>query len=148
MTTSAPLPPLRFDGRPVALEPRAPMPARLHDLAMRLPRAESDALEQPQRQRRVPPPQRLVLSPSERACLQAHLPMLTPRELDVLAALCEGGGNDQIARDLGIALPTLRSHLARTSQKLGAVGRIDLMRIGISILLHAHRFGLLADEHH
>ena len=48
---------------------------------------------------------------------------LSPRELEVLRGLSDGRVPKQIATDLGIAEATVRSHLRRIYQRLGAVDR-------------------------
>ena len=48
---------------------------------------------------------------------------LTPRELDVLTRLVEGGTNHDIARALGMSAGTVRTHLSRILLKLGVEDR-------------------------
>ena len=50
---------------------------------------------------------------------------LTPRELDVLAALAEGASNKAIARRLGISVHTVKFHIASLFDKLDAEGRTE-----------------------
>lgn len=50
---------------------------------------------------------------------------LTPRELDVLALLAEGGSNKGIARALGISVHTVKFHIASLFDKLDAEGRTE-----------------------
>ena len=56
---------------------------------------------------------------------------LSPREAEVLAWLANGKSNPEIAAILGIALPTVKTHLARVFDKLGVANRH-------SALLRAH----------
>jgi DNA-binding CsgD family transcriptional regulator len=51
--------------------------------------------------------------------------LLTPRELDVLAALAEGMTNKAIARRLNISLHTVKFHLESLFRKLGARTRTE-----------------------
>lgn len=51
--------------------------------------------------------------------------LLTPRELDVLAALAEGLTNKAIARRLAISLHTVKFHLESLFRKLGARTRTE-----------------------
>jgi len=51
---------------------------------------------------------------------------LTPRELDVLHLVAEGLGNQQIARRLGVAVTTVRTHLSRLYEKLRLQSRVEL----------------------
>jgi LuxR family maltose regulon positive regulatory protein len=48
---------------------------------------------------------------------------LTPRELEVLQLLAEGLTNPEIARQLFISLPTVKSHARNIYGKLGVHGR-------------------------
>jgi DNA-binding CsgD family transcriptional regulator len=51
--------------------------------------------------------------------------LLTPRELDVLAALAEGMTNKAIARRLTISLHTVKFHVESVFRKLGARSRTE-----------------------
>jgi DNA-binding CsgD family transcriptional regulator len=51
--------------------------------------------------------------------------LLTPRELDVLAAISAGFGNKAIARQLGISLHTVKFHIESLLRKLGARTRAE-----------------------
>ena len=51
---------------------------------------------------------------------------LTPRELDILRLLAEGLGNKQIARRLGVAVTTVRTHLNSLYEKLRLESRVEL----------------------
>jgi DNA-binding NarL/FixJ family response regulator len=53
---------------------------------------------------------------------------LTPRELDVLAALADGLSNKAIAARLGISEETVKFHLSAIFGKLGASNRTDAVR--------------------
>lgn len=48
---------------------------------------------------------------------------LTPRELEVLQLLAAGQANKDIARALGVSPNTVKTHLARLFEKLGANSR-------------------------
>lgn len=50
-------------------------------------------------------------------------PGLTPREREVLALLCEGLANKEIARDLGLREPTIKLHVKTICRKLSARNR-------------------------
>jgi DNA-binding NarL/FixJ family response regulator len=52
-------------------------------------------------------------------------PLLTPRELQVLAALAEGLTNKAIARRLEISLHTVKFHMESLFRKLGARTRTE-----------------------
>ena len=54
----------------------------------------------------------------------AHAP-LTPRELEVLAAMANGASNKAIARRLGISLHTVKFHIAAIFEKLVADSRTE-----------------------
>ncbi len=79
------------------------------------------------------------LTPSERAFLDSALTDMTQRERDVVYALCAGGTNEEMARRLEIALPTLRTHLMRLNQKLRTSSKSDVIRHIASVLLEGYR---------
>jgi DNA-binding NarL/FixJ family response regulator len=64
------------------------------------------------------------------------LDRLTARERQVLAMVASGNSNDEIARALYISQTTVKTHVARTSMKLGARDRVQLVVL-------AHRSGLV-----
>lgn len=56
---------------------------------------------------------------------------LTPRECQVVRLVCRGETNEGIGRTLGIALPTVKSHLEHVYAKLGVRSRTQLIaRLG------------------
>jgi DNA-binding CsgD family transcriptional regulator len=55
---------------------------------------------------------------------------LTPRELDVLALIAEGGSNKAIARRLNISVHTVKFHIAALLDKLDAQGRAEAVAQG------------------
>jgi DNA-binding NarL/FixJ family response regulator len=63
---------------------------------------------------------------------------LTPRELDVLAALADGASNKMIARRLGISFHTAKFHVAAILAKLDADSRTEAVaqaaRLGLVML--------------
>lgn len=52
-----------------------------------------------------------------------HVPALTDRELDVLRLVATGGSNAQIAQELHVSGATVKTHLSRAYDKLGARNR-------------------------
>jgi DNA-binding NarL/FixJ family response regulator len=56
---------------------------------------------------------------------------LTPRELEVLRALAEGGGNAAIGARLGISEHTVRNHVHALLGKLGAGNRTDALTTAV-----------------
>ncbi len=50
---------------------------------------------------------------------------LTPRQRQVLAALARGRQTKEIARDLGVSEATVKTHLARARERLGAATRAE-----------------------
>jgi DNA-binding NarL/FixJ family response regulator len=54
---------------------------------------------------------------------------LSPREMQVLAGLCEGKANKEIARDLGIQEPTVKLHMKTLYRKIGAHNRTQAAMI-------------------
>jgi DNA-binding NarL/FixJ family response regulator len=51
---------------------------------------------------------------------------LTPRELAIVQLVGQGLGNKEIARQLGVAVATVRTHLNRVYEKLGSESRVEL----------------------
>ena len=70
-------------------------------------------------------------SPSFEALDDGEVPLLTPRETDVLAAIAEGLSNKAAARRLGISQHTVKFHVESLFRKLGAVTRADAVRKGL-----------------
>jgi DNA-binding NarL/FixJ family response regulator len=62
--------------------------------------------------------------------------LLTPREIEVLAALADGASNKAIARRLGISFHTVKFHVASILEKLDADSRTEAVA-------QAARFGLV-----
>lgn len=60
---------------------------------------------------------------------------LTPREMEVTTLLLRALPNKLIARELGIALSTVKQHMHAIQSKFGATSRYDIMR-------RAHQLGL------
>jgi DNA-binding CsgD family transcriptional regulator len=54
---------------------------------------------------------------------------LTPTELNVLLAIVEVGGAPEVAEFLGIAVSTVKTHLARVYDKTGAKRHADLVKL-------------------
>lgn len=79
------------------------------------------------------------LTPAERVFLDEALTEMTQRERDVVYALCAGGTNEEMAKRLSIALPTLRTHLMRLNQKLRTSSKSDVIRHIASVLLEGYR---------
>ena len=62
---------------------------------------------------------------------------LTPRELDIVAALVDGATNREIATQFGISPQTVKNHLSVVFEKLGVANRLELA-------LHVLQHNLLA----
>ncbi|MER7076839.1 two component transcriptional regulator, LuxR family [Saccharopolyspora kobensis] len=58
---------------------------------------------------------------------RSELAVLTERELDVLLEVARGGSNAEIARNLGLAELTVKSHLYHVMQKLHLSSRTQLV---------------------
>jgi DNA-binding CsgD family transcriptional regulator len=85
----------------------------------------------------------LLVQQHERRYLAESVRELTDRERDVLFEICAGGKNEDIAKRLGVALPTLRTHLMRLNRKLGTESKSDLVRFVAARLLHGYRCGFV-----
>jgi len=66
---------------------------------------------------------------------------LTPRQLEVLSRLCEGKPNKVIARELGLAGPTVKGHVAAVLRSLNAASRLQAV-------VNAHRLGWVERSGH
>jgi DNA-binding NarL/FixJ family response regulator len=60
------------------------------------------------------------------------IPALTPRELQVLESLSSGGGYAEVARDLGVEVNTVRTHVRALYRKLGVENRAEAVNLGWS----------------
>lgn len=61
-----------------------------------------------------------------RAVSQAEVaPLLSPRELEVVALVADGLANKQIARRLSISVKTVKNHLTKAFAALGVSGRTE-----------------------
>jgi two-component system NarL family response regulator len=58
-------------------------------------------------------------------------PVLTDRELSVLKGIAAGQANKEIADDLSISEGTVKSHVNKIMQKLGALSRTDAAMVGL-----------------
>ncbi len=58
---------------------------------------------------------------------------LTPRELDVLGLLAEGLPHEEIGRRLGISSETVRTHLRKASDRLGASTRTQAVATALRL---------------
>lgn len=56
---------------------------------------------------------------------------LTQRELEVLQLAAKGHGNKQIAGELGLSVPTIKSHLVNIFNKLGVASRTEAVLYGL-----------------
>lgn len=69
----------------------------------------------------------LVTSCPSEAIAKAHC--LTPTELRVLVAIVELGGISEAAEAMGVARTTVKTHLGRLYQKIGARHQADLVKV-------------------
>jgi two-component system, NarL family, nitrate/nitrite response regulator NarL len=61
----------------------------------------------------------------------AAAPLLTPREIEVLAAIGDGLSNKEVARRLGISQHTVKFHVEALFQKLDATSRAEAVHKGL-----------------
>lgn len=88
-------------------------------------------------------PGSLTLNNFETSYLRAALADISAREFEVLVELCAGGRNEDVARRLFIALPTLRTHLSRLNEKLGTLSKSELIGHVGAMLVEGYRAGQL-----
>jgi DNA-binding CsgD family transcriptional regulator len=62
---------------------------------------------------------------------EAAAPLLSPRELEILACIGEGASNKEVARRLGISPHTVKFHVESLFRKLGAVTRAEAVAKGL-----------------
>jgi DNA-binding NarL/FixJ family response regulator len=67
--------------------------------------------------------------PVEHPVAAADVAHLTSRELEVLALVARGLSNKEIARELTVSVPTVKSHVHNLLHKLGARRRTDAARL-------------------
>jgi DNA-binding CsgD family transcriptional regulator len=72
-----------------------------------------------------------VPRPSFDALLEPEQNLLTPREVEVLAAIGNGLSNKAIARQLGISQHTVKFHVESLLRKLGATSRAEAVHKGL-----------------
>jgi two-component system, NarL family, nitrate/nitrite response regulator NarL len=69
--------------------------------------------------------------PEFRALAETEAPLLTPREVEVLAAIGQGMSNKAAARHLGISTHTVKFHVESLFRKLGAGSRAEAVHKGL-----------------
>jgi two-component system, NarL family, nitrate/nitrite response regulator NarL len=69
--------------------------------------------------------------PEFRALAEPEAPLLTPREVEVLAAIGQGMSNKAAARHLGISTHTVKFHVESLFRKLGAGSRAEAVHKGL-----------------
>jgi DNA-binding NarL/FixJ family response regulator len=77
-----------------------------------------------------------IVAASRRLVPRRGRPILTERELEVLAGMCEGRSNAEIGRSLFLSEDTVKTHARRLFKKLGAVDRANAVALG-------YRWGLV-----
>lgn len=73
--------------------------------------------------------------------IEQRLERLTPRELEILQRMADGGSTEQIAAGLGMSRNTLRTHVQNILTKLGVHSKLEA-------LVHAIRHGKIAADGH
>jgi DNA-binding CsgD family transcriptional regulator len=63
---------------------------------------------------------------------------LTARERQVIALVCSGYTNKDLARELGISVHTAKYHLATVFDKLGVSNRLELVLFALHNELTSH----------
>ena len=58
-------------------------------------------------------------------------PQLSPRQQEILSSLTRGLTNDDIGKQLGISVPSVKTHLSALFNKLGAANRAEAIAIAL-----------------
>ena len=66
---------------------------------------------------------------AERSAIAARLPLLTPRERQVLDGVVRGLANKQVAIELGVSEKTVEGHRANVMRKMQAESVAELVRM-------------------
>lgn len=74
----------------------------------------------------------MPLEPGNSQLIYDRMPVLSPRERDVLCLLACGHMNARIAERLGIAEPTVRKHMISAREKLGCATREQALAVAIT----------------
>ena len=59
------------------------------------------------------------------------IPALSPRQQDILASLTRGLTNNDISKQLGISIPSVKTHLVALFSKLGAANKAEAVAIAL-----------------
>ncbi len=73
-----------------------------------------------------PDDNRNIFSEKEWKSLQRQLELF-PRQLDIAKLLCEGHKNYSVAKELGISINTVRTHLRQLYNKLDVTDRFEML---------------------
>ena len=76
--------------------------------------------------RRSPAAKSPLYTPAEWTAAVASL-RLSERQADIVELLLQGKRDKQIAQELGLKLPTVRTYLSRLFIRFGVADRVDLM---------------------
>ncbi|MGM0913482.1 MAG: response regulator [Pseudomonadota bacterium] len=105
------------------------------DLLAALERILEGHLYLPPQVMRRPPPVRRASPP---ASLDARLTRLTDKQLEVLEALGHGASNKGVARKLGIAETTVKTHVSAILRRLGVTSRVQAVLLAGELDLAAY----------
>lgn len=76
------------------------------------------------------------VGPDPETSAPAGAERLTPRERQVIALVCEGLSNQELAARLGVSQGTIRRHTSSIYAKLGAANRAQAAAIWVVGTLH------------
>jgi two-component system, NarL family, nitrate/nitrite response regulator NarL len=76
---------------------------------------------------------------SRRGDSRAGVTSLTPREIEIVAAIVDGAANREIAEQFGVSQQTVKNHLSSIFDKLGVSNRLELALYAVNHQILARR---------
>ncbi len=116
-----------------------PLQPYLAQILSAFPPSQPDISNQDRGEPEPQPAKTLLVEPEVRSAQNMLIEPLSQRELEVLALICQGATNQEIAGTLVVTLNTVKKHNSRIFGKLGVTSRVQ------AVLL-ARRLGLVPES--